>query len=119
MRRRRRPLLTPSHSPSLRVAVVVAIALLLSLFLCFINPGLDGFNLEFAIMPSALLVTFAQSTVLNAISNVLAQLIDQRKDTVSRDWTLFLPLPPSSLEELCRHEDAQRNFIISLLQTTT
>ncbi|EPS28420.1 hypothetical protein POX_f07503 [Penicillium oxalicum] len=32
-------------------------------------------------MPSALLVTFAQSTVLNAISNVLAQLIDQRKNT--------------------------------------
>ncbi|KAJ5484751.1 hypothetical protein N7539_004739 [Penicillium diatomitis] len=32
-------------------------------------------------MPSALLVTFAQSTVLNAISNILAQLIDQRKST--------------------------------------
>ncbi|KAJ5367952.1 uncharacterized protein N7496_007712 [Penicillium cataractarum] len=32
-------------------------------------------------MPSALIVTFAQSTVLNAISNLLAQLIDQRKNT--------------------------------------
>lgn len=36
-------------------------------------------------MPSALIVTFAQSTVLNAISNLLAQLIDQRKNTVSRE----------------------------------
>lgn len=36
-----------------------------------------------ASMPSALIVTFAQSTVLNAISNLLAQLIDQRKNTVS------------------------------------
>ncbi|KAJ5166137.1 uncharacterized protein N7482_004918 [Penicillium canariense] len=31
-------------------------------------------------MPSALTVTFVQSTVLNAISNLLAQLIDQRKN---------------------------------------
>lgn len=36
-------------------------------------------------MPSALIVTFAQSTILNAISNILAQLIDQRKNTVSRE----------------------------------
>lgn len=34
-------------------------------------------------MPSPLTVTFVQSTVLNAISNILAQLIDQRKNTVS------------------------------------
>jgi hypothetical protein len=33
-------------------------------------------------MPSPLTVTFVQSTVLNAISNILAQLIDQRKNTV-------------------------------------
>ncbi|KAJ5110188.1 hypothetical protein N7532_002833 [Penicillium argentinense] len=32
-------------------------------------------------MPSALTVTFVQSTVLNAISNILAQLIDQRNNT--------------------------------------
>jgi hypothetical protein len=39
-------------------------------------------------MPSALIVTFAQSTVLNAISNLLAQLIDQRKNTVSKEEPL-------------------------------
>lgn len=33
-------------------------------------------------MPSALTVTFVQSTVLNALSNILAQLIDQRNNTV-------------------------------------
>jgi hypothetical protein len=33
-------------------------------------------------MPSPLTVTFVQSTVLNAISNILAQLIDQCKNTV-------------------------------------
>ncbi|CAI7630670.1 unnamed protein product [Penicillium pancosmium] len=32
-------------------------------------------------MPSALTVTFVQSTVLNALSNILAQLIDQRNNT--------------------------------------
>ncbi|KAJ5180030.1 hypothetical protein N7492_003240 [Penicillium capsulatum] len=32
-------------------------------------------------MPSPLTVTFVQSTVLNAISNILAQLIDQRNNT--------------------------------------
>ncbi|KAJ5787552.1 hypothetical protein N7457_002542 [Penicillium paradoxum] len=31
-------------------------------------------------MPSALVVTFVQATVLNAISNILAQLIDQRNN---------------------------------------
>lgn len=33
-------------------------------------------------MPSQLAVTIVQSTVLNAISNVLAQLIDQRNNSV-------------------------------------
>lgn len=33
-------------------------------------------------MPSALTVTFVQATILNAISNVLAQLIDQRNNKV-------------------------------------
>ncbi|KAJ5764606.1 hypothetical protein N7533_003287 [Penicillium manginii] len=32
-------------------------------------------------MPSALTVTFVQSTLLNALSNILAQLIDQRNNT--------------------------------------
>lgn len=35
-------------------------------------------------MPSPLTATFVQSTILNAISNILAQLIDQRKNTVSQ-----------------------------------
>ena len=34
------------------------------------------------VMPSQLTVTFVQSTVLNALSNILAQLIDQRNKTV-------------------------------------
>lgn len=34
-------------------------------------------------MPSPLTTTFVQSSILNAISNILAQLIDQRKNTVS------------------------------------
>lgn len=33
-------------------------------------------------MTSALIVTFVQATILNAISNVLAQLIDQRNNKV-------------------------------------
>lgn len=33
-------------------------------------------------MPSQLTVTIVQSTVLNAISNILAQLIDQRNKSV-------------------------------------
>lgn len=33
-------------------------------------------------MPSQLAVTLVQSTVLNAVSNILAQLIDQRNKTV-------------------------------------
>lgn len=39
-------------------------------------------------MPSALTVTFVQATILNAISNVLAQLIDQRNSKV-RQKELF------------------------------
>jgi protein Mpv17 len=39
-------------------------------------------------MPSALTVTFVQATILNAISNVLAQLIDQRNSKVSQDEAL-------------------------------
>lgn len=35
-------------------------------------------------MPSPLLVTFVQATILNAISNVLAQLIDQRNNKVRK-----------------------------------
>lgn len=36
-------------------------------------------------MPSALTVTFVQATILNAISNVIAQLIDQRHNKVRLD----------------------------------
>lgn len=45
-------------------------------------------------MPSALTVTFVQSSVLNAISNILAQLIDQRNNTV---------IPPSPLSPFQSH----------------
>lgn len=36
-------------------------------------------------MPSALTVTFVQATILNAISNILAQLIDQRNNKVRQE----------------------------------
>lgn len=44
------------------------------------NP--DSLNVSISTMPSALTVTFVQSTILNAIANILAQLIDQRNSAV-------------------------------------
>ena len=40
-------------------------------------------------MPSPLIVTFVQATILNAISNVLAQLIDQRNNKVRKLSMLY------------------------------
>jgi hypothetical protein len=39
-------------------------------------------------MTSPLIVTFVQATILNAISNVLAQLIDQRNNKVRAVYVL-------------------------------
>jgi hypothetical protein len=51
-------------------------------------------------MPSPLTVTFVQSTFLNAISNILAQLIDQRKNTVPSIYDILLedfPVPNTTI----------------------
>lgn len=40
-------------------------------------------------MTSPLIVTFVQATILNAISNILAQLIDQRNNKVRKLLTMF------------------------------
>lgn len=50
-------------------------------------------------MPSPLTVTFVQSTVLNAISNILAQLIDQRNNTVTPPHD-----SPKDTNELTSHD---------------
>lgn len=42
-------------------------------------------------MTSPLIVTFVQATILNAISNILAQLIDQRNNKVRTTNHVFLP----------------------------
>ena len=42
-------------------------------------------------MTSPLIVTFVQATILNAISNILAQLIDQRNNKVRTTNYVFLP----------------------------
>jgi len=55
-------------------------------------------------MPSALTITFVQSTVLNAISNILAQLIDQRNNTVN-----LLPCP-TNLNPILHIYQNQREF---------
>lgn len=39
-------------------------------------------------MTSPLIVTFVQATILNAISNILAQLIDQRNNKVRTTYLL-------------------------------
>lgn len=47
--------------------------------------------------PSPLTVTLIQSTILNAISNILAQLIDRHKENVRRisfNFSLLFPLFP-------------------------
>lgn len=41
-------------------------------------------------MTSPLIVTFVQATILNAISNILAQLIDQRNNKVRTTNYVFL-----------------------------
>lgn len=47
-------------------------------------------------MPSPLTATLVQSTILNAISNFLAQLIDQRKNTVSHTAQLYNRSDPTN-----------------------
>lgn len=56
-------------------------------------------------MPSALTVTFVQSTVLNALSNILAQLINQRNNTVNipifKAKAPAHPPPQKKLQKIC------------------
>jgi hypothetical protein len=54
-------------------------------------------------MPSALTVTFVQSTILNAIANICAQLIDQRKSPVRS--LPFLKFPLISINQPATNQD--------------
>lgn len=64
-------------------------------------------------MSSPLTVTFVQSAILNAIANILAQLIDQRKNTVRRS-----PSPQETNHQLIHEQTPFTLNTLALLQFT-